>query len=34
LNSATICGMAVIFTWRAAGMPITVPMTTPSAIRP
>jgi hypothetical protein len=34
LNSATICGIAVIFTLRAAGMPIAVPTATPIAIRP
>ena len=34
LNSATICGIAVIFTLRAAGTPTTVPMTIPSAMRP
>ena len=34
LNSATICGIAVIRTWRAAGMPIAVPMATPRMIRP
>ena len=33
LNSATICGIAVIFTLRALGMPIAVPMTRPMAIR-
>ncbi len=32
LNSATICGIAVIFTLRAAGMPTAVPMTTPRTI--
>jgi hypothetical protein len=32
LNSATICGTAVIFTLRAAGMPTAVPSTTPSRI--
>jgi hypothetical protein len=32
LNSATICGMAVILTRRAAGTPTTVPMTRPAAI--
>ena len=34
LKSATIWGIAVIFTLRAAGTPITVPTTTPSTIRP
>ena len=34
LNSATICGIAVIFTLRAAGMPIAVPITIPTTIRP
>ena len=34
LNSATICGIAVIFTWRAAGMPTAVPIATPRMIRP
>ena len=34
LNSATICGIAVIFTWRAAGTPTAVPSAMPSAIRP
>ena len=34
LNSATICGIAVIFTERAAGTPMAVPIATPSAIRP
>ena len=34
LNSATICGIAVIFTWRAAGTPTAVPSATPSAISP
>ncbi len=34
LNSATICGIAVIFTLRAAGTPTTVPSTRPAAIRP
>jgi hypothetical protein len=33
LNSATICGIAVIFTARAAGTPTAVPIATPSAIR-
>ena len=32
LNSATICGIAVIFTWRAAGAPIAVPIAMPTAI--
>jgi hypothetical protein len=34
LNSATICGIAVIFTPRAAGMPTAVPIATPTAISP
>ena len=34
LNSATICGIAVIFTWRAAGTPTAVPSATPSTISP
>ena len=34
LNSATICGIAVIFTERAAGIPTAAPIATPSAIRP
>ena len=34
LNSATICGIAVIFTLRAAGTPTAVPITIPRAIRP
>ena len=34
LNSATICGIAVIFTWRAAGTPTAVPTTRPRAISP
>ena len=34
LNSATICGIAVIFTERAAGTPTAAPMATPSAISP
>ena len=29
LNSATICGIAVIFTLRAAGMPTAVPISSP-----
>ena len=33
LNSATICGIAVIFTLRAAGTPTAVPTATPNAIR-
>jgi hypothetical protein len=33
LNSATIWGIAVIFTLRAEGMPIAVPTITPTAIR-
>ena len=32
LNSATICGIAVIFTLRALGTPITVPTIRPPAI--
>jgi hypothetical protein len=32
LNSATICGIAVILTRCAAGTPTTVPRTRPSAI--
>ena len=32
LKSATICGIAVIFTFSAAGIPIAVPITTPSRI--
>ena len=32
LNIATICGIAVIRTFRAAGTPIAVPMTSPRAI--
>jgi hypothetical protein len=32
LNSATICGIAVIFTPRAAGIPIAVPIATPITI--
>ena len=32
LNSATICGIAVIFTLRAAGTPTAVPMATPMTI--
>ena len=32
LNSATICGIAVMRTLRAAGTPIAIPMTMPSAI--
>ena len=34
LNSATICGIAVIFTLRAAGTPTAVPIAMPTAIRP
>ena len=34
LNSATICGIAVMRTLRAAGTPTAVPMTTPTMIRP
>ena len=33
LNSATICGIAVIFTLRAAGIPTAVPIATPTTIR-
>ena len=33
LNSATICGIAVIFTRSAAGTPISVPIATPTTIR-
>ena len=32
LNSATICGIAVMCTIRAAGIPTAVPSTSPSAI--
>ena len=32
LNSATICGIAVIFTLRAAGIPTAVPTAIPTAI--
>ncbi len=32
LNSATICGIAVMRTLRAAGTPTAVPITSPSAI--
>ena len=32
LNSATICGIAVIFTLRAAGMPTAVPIAMPTTI--
>ena len=32
MNSATICGIAVIFTLRAAGIPTAVPTATPTAI--
>ena len=32
LNNATICGIAVIWTLRAAGTPTAVPITSPSAI--
>lgn len=32
LNNATICGIAVIFTRRAAGTPTTMPIPMPSAI--
>ena len=34
LNSATICGIWVIFTWRAAGTPTAVPIAMPRTIRP
>ena len=34
LNSATICGIAVIFTCRAAGTPTAAPSAMPSAISP
>ena len=34
LNSATICGIAVIFTLRAAGTPTAVPIAMPTAISP
>ena len=34
LNSATICGIAVIFTLRAAGTPTAVPSATPSDDQP
>ncbi len=34
LNSATICGIAVIFTCRAAGTPTAMPSAIPRAIRP
>ena len=34
LNSATICGIAVIFTARALGIPTAVPIATPSAMSP
>ena len=34
LNSATICGIAVIFTLRAAGTPTATPIATPTTIRP
>ena len=34
LNSATICGIAVIFTLRAATAPITAPITIATAIAP
>ena len=33
LNRATICGIAVIFTWRADGTPSAVPITSPTMIR-
>ncbi len=32
LNNATICGIAVIRTFRAAGTPTAVPITSPNAI--
>jgi len=32
LNSATICGIAVMCTRRAAGIPIAVPSTSPTTI--
>ena len=32
LNSATICGIAVIFTWRADGTPSAAPTTSPTTI--
>ena len=32
LNSATICGIAVIFTFRAPTTPITEPIAIPAAI--
>ena len=32
LNNATICGIAVMWTLRAAGTPTAVPITSPSAI--
>ena len=32
LNSATICGIAVIFTLRAAGTPTAVPIARPTAM--
>ena len=32
LNSATICGIAVIFTLRAAGTPMTVPIARPTTM--
>ena len=32
MNSATICGIAVIFTLRAAGTPTAVPITSPARI--
>ena len=34
LNSATICGIAVIFTARAETTPITAPIAMPTAISP
>ncbi len=34
LKSATIWGIAVIFTWRAAGTPTAVPRAIPRAISP
>ena len=32
MNSATICGIAVMWTRRAAGIPIAVPSNSPSTI--
>jgi hypothetical protein len=34
LNSATICGIAVILTRRAAGIPTAVPIAAPTTISP